>query len=99
MDGLVNLILEHRLYFGLTLIVIIGILFVTSESLRKQLKKGLVGLLLIAAIGLAYYLITGKDPATIPADINSFFNNPSTEAERDHTYYKDPVKRYGDELQ
>ncbi len=98
MGEIVDLILEYKLYIGLGLLVLVTLLALCSETLRGQLKKGIILLVVVAGLGFAYSLITGKSVADIPRAINSFFNNPTTEIEPSHRYYKDPEERFGDQL-
>ena len=83
------------------LIVSVVILLVgmfLSSSMRANVKKGSVYLLILASISAGYYFFTGKSPADIPADINNFFNTPREPEELTHKYYVEPEKRYGDNL-
>lgn len=67
--------------------------------MQRQSKKGILFLLVVAAMGVGYYFYTGKSPATIPGDINTFFNGPQgSPEEASHKYYQDPEKRYGDQV-
>ncbi len=99
MDTIVDLLLEYKLHIGLGLLVLGALLALCSETLRGQLKKGIILLVVIAGLGLTYSFITGKSPADIPHAINSFFNDPKTETEPSHRYYKDPEERFKDQLQ
>ena len=65
----------------------------------RQLQKGMVYLLILSGLGFGYYYLTGKSPATIPSDINYFFNGPQATPEK-HTkrYYKEPEDRYGEKI-
>ncbi|MBU0943041.1 MAG: hypothetical protein KJ804_13815 [Proteobacteria bacterium] len=98
MDTVVALILEQKFYVGLALLVFLALLALTCKTLRAQLKKGLIFLLLVIGLGGAYYFFTGKSPSAILSDINSFFNEPAVKKEPSHRYYKDPVERYGDQI-
>ncbi|MBU1232217.1 MAG: hypothetical protein KKD01_03610 [Proteobacteria bacterium] len=98
MDTIVNVMLEHKLYVCLGLLVLLGLLALTSATLRGQLKKGIILLLIVAGLGGGYYFFTGKSPSDIPGVIDKFFNNPTTEKEPSHRYYKDPEERYGDQM-
>ncbi len=98
MDRVVNLIVEYQLYLGMGLLVLLVLLALTSTTLRGQLKKGLILLLIVAGIGGGYYILTGKPPSHILSDINRYFNNPTTEKEPSHRYYKSPEERYGDHI-
>jgi hypothetical protein len=59
----------------------------------------MVYLLILSGLGFGYYYITGNSPATIPSEINAFFNGPQAAPEK-HTkrYYKDPEERFGKQL-
>ncbi len=86
-----NVLFEHRVAATLCF-VIFGMLILSllSSTARRQIKKGLVILLTLAGVGLAYYFITGNSPAEIPATIDSFFNGPQAPQEISHKYYRDP---------
>ena len=65
----------------------------------SELRKGMVYLLLIAGLGVGYYYLTGKSPATIPSNINAFFNGPQAAPEKHMPrYYTDPEERFGKQL-
>jgi hypothetical protein len=93
-----NVISEHLGQLGLVLLLLFVLLYLTSESLRTQVKKGLTLLLIGLGAGLGYYLITGESPTKIPGNINEYFSDPQLSEESSHRYYKDPVERYGDQL-
>lgn len=98
-DGLIDVVLEYRLYVVLGLLVFLGFLTLTSKTLRGQLKKGIILLLIVAGLGGGYYVITGKSPINILTDINNFLNNSTTKQEKSHKYYKQPKERYGDQIE
>ena len=87
-----NVILEHRVAATLCF-VILGFLLVAlvSTTARRQLRTGLVFLLILMGSGVVYYYITGNSPVGIPAAINSFFNGPQAPQEISHKYYRDPL--------
>lgn len=98
MDKVVNLIVEYQLYLGMGIFVLLVLLALTSATLRGQLKKGLILLLIVAGLGWGYYFFTGKKPSHILGDINRYFNNSTIEKEPSHRYYKPPEERYGDQI-
>ena len=99
MAVIVDLLLEYRLYVILGLFLLLGLLALTSETLRSQLRKGFVLLLMAAGLAGGYYLFTGKSPLSLLGEINRFFNDPKIEKEPSHQYYKPLQKRYGDQLE
>jgi len=65
----------------------------------RELRKGIVYLLIILGLGGGYYYLTGKSPTSIPSDINAFFNGPQAAPEKNtKRYYTDPEERFGDQL-
>lgn len=99
MGTIVNVMQEYQMYIILGLFVFLCLLASTSRTLRGQLKKGLILLLVVAGLWGGYYLLTGKTPSDILVDINRFFNNPTSDLEPSHRYYKKPEERYGDEIE
>ncbi len=85
-----DVLLENKV--AIVLCIFIGLIVAgfLGKTLRKQMKKGLIVLLLIAGLGLGYYFLTGKSPAEIPADIDYYFNGPQASEETTHKYYRDP---------
>lgn len=99
METIINAVVEYRVYIGIGLFVLLAILTLTSSTLRGQLKKGIILLLIILGLGGGYYFITGNSPSDILADINRFFNSSPTNQEPSHKYYKQPKERYGDQIE
>lgn len=94
MDTVIGLTLAYKTYVGFGLLILLGLVCLTSEKFRNLLKKGIIFLLVAAALGFCYYLFTGKSPSDIPADINTFFNKRQTELEPSHRYYQDRKEHY-----
>lgn len=94
METVIDLLFEYKMYVGLGIVVLIGLFCLFSKTLRGQLKNGAILLLILAAIGGGYYLVTGKSPSHIPGSINSFFNKQSTKVEPSHRYYQDRREHY-----
>lgn len=99
METILGLFSEYRVYIIVGLLVVVAILCLSSASLRGQLKKGAMILGIVVVLGGAYYLITGNSPLDLPGDIIGYFDEAHTQQEADHLYYKDPDKRYKDQLQ
>ena len=95
MDSVLYLLYEYKMYVVIGVFVLFGLLCLLSDTLRGQLKKGVIALLIIVAVGVCYYFFTGKALSDIPADVNKFFNKRITEREPSHKYYRDPKERYG----
>lgn len=95
-----NVLPENTIFAVLAIFAGLVLLFILrSENIRGQIKKGVIFLLVVTGLGVGYYFLTGKSPATIPADINYFLNGPQAAPEEEsHKYYRDPEKRYGDQL-
>lgn len=95
-----NVIPENGMSAILLLVLAIVLVIVfRSENMRGQMKKGMVFLLILAGIGLGYFLLTGKSPSHIPAAVDYYLNGPQAPPEKDsHRYYRDPEKRYGKQL-
>ena len=87
-----NVILENKV--AIVLVIVIGLIIIAllGKTMRKQMKKGLIVLLIIAGLGAGYYFVTGKSPAEIPAAIDYYFNGPQAPEEATHKYYRDPDK-------
>ncbi len=81
---------EHWKVVALCIFVGLILLCFLGTTMRRQMKKGLIVLLVIAGIGAGYYFLTGKSPADIPAAIDSYFNSPRAPEEATHKYYRDP---------
>lgn len=79
------------MYIGLSILTIFILLFLLSESIRKQFKFLLVPSLILSGICLGYYAITGNPPTQILSDINDYFSDPHITDEASHRYYKDPM--------
>jgi len=94
MNTVIDLALEYNLLLGVGLVVLLGLLCLISETFRGQLKKVAVFLLIVAGLGFGYYLLTGKSPSNIPADINTFLNRRPTKVEPSHRYYQDRKEHY-----
>jgi len=94
MDTVIGLVLEYRAYIGFGLLILLGLVCLTSEKFRSLLKKGIIFLLIAAALGFCYYLFTGQSPSDIPSDVNRFFNKRPTELEPSHRYYRDQKEHY-----
>ncbi len=99
MQSMVNFLFANWMYVGLAILLLLIMLCLISGSLRGQLKKGGILLLIFAGLGVGYYFVTGKSPSGIPGEINRYFSDPQLQEEESHRYYKDPSKRYGDQLQ
>ena len=94
MDTVIDLVFRYKEYIGLGLLVLLVLVFVISEKLRSQFKKGAIVLLVVSGLGLCYYFYTGKSPSDISADINAFFNRRPVELEPTQRYYKDRKEHY-----
>ena len=92
MGTIVNLLLENKGTVALAILALLILLCLISDSLRGQLKKGVVPALVVVGLGLGYYVITGKSISNIPGDINRFFSDPHIQDEPTHKYYRDPVE-------
>ena len=94
MDSVLYLLFEYKMYIVAGVFILFCLLCLLSDTLRGQLKKGVIFLLIVVGIGVCYYFFTGKSLSDIPADVNKFFNTRITEKEPSHKYYRDPA-RYG----
>jgi len=79
-------------------VCVVALLLFKSATMRTQIKRGLIFLLIIAGILVGYFFLTGKSPAEIPARIDQFFNTPRAPEDGTHRYYNDPEERYKDQL-
>ncbi len=86
------MLLENKMAIGLCIVIGLIIIAFLGKTMRKQMKKGLIVLLIIAGLGTGYYYLTGKSPAEIPAAIDYYFNGPQAPTESTHKYYRDPDK-------
>lgn len=99
MVNIFDLILEYKVSIALSIAVILFLLVSRSEMLQGQLKKIVTFLLVLAGLGVGYYLFTGDSPSHIPGNIKRFFGDPQLQDEATHRYYKDPDERYGEQLE
>jgi len=53
-------------------VCVVALLLFKSATMRTQIKRGLIFLLIIAGILVGYFFLTGKSPAEIPARIDQF---------------------------
>ena len=94
MDSVLYLFFEYKVYILIGVFILFVLLCLFSDTLRGQLKKGVILLVVAAGVGGCYYFFTGKSLSDIPADVNKFLNTRITEKEPSHKYYRDPA-RYG----
>lgn len=87
---------EYKIFLLIGLLVLC-VLVCMSANLRGNVKKMVIALFVVVALGMGYSLVTGKSALDIPQDINSFFNTPSTQVEPSHRYYQDIDKRFEDQ--
>ncbi len=92
MNTFASFIHEYRIFLLIGLLVL-SIFVYMSASLRGNVKKLVIALFVVVALGMGYSLVTGKSALDIPQDINAFFNTPSTHLEPSHRYYQDPDKQ------
>lgn len=99
MDKILNVLPDGGALVVLAVCVVfllIGIFL--SSTMRSQIAKGSIYLLIITAVLCGYYFFSGKSPADIPANVDAFFNTAREPEKVTHKYYSDPDKRYGDSL-
>ncbi len=94
MSTQIDFIIEYKTYVGFSLLILLGLLCLTSEKFRHLLKKVTVLFLIVAGLGFCYYILTGKSPSDIPSNITAFFNKRPTELEPSHRYYRDQKEHY-----
>ncbi len=97
MNTFASFIDEYKIFLLIGLLILCVFVFL-SASLRDNVKKMVIALFVVVALGMGYSLVTGKSALDIPQDINAFFNTPSTQVEPSHTYYRDPEKQLKDPL-
>ncbi|MEN8199034.1 MAG: hypothetical protein ABFR63_03065 [Thermodesulfobacteriota bacterium] len=98
MDGVVDLILDYGVAVGLAVLVILAVLVLKSDTLRGQTKKGVIYLLILLGVGVAYNLLTGRSLTQIPGDIARFFGDSHVKDEPTHKYYRMPEENYGKQI-
>ncbi len=79
------------MYIGLSILTVVILLCLLSESIRKQFNFLLVPCLIISGICLGFYAITVNSPTQIPGYIIGYFSDPQLKDEASHKYYKDPI--------
>ncbi len=92
MNAISSFIVEYKIFFIVGGVALCAFFFL-SASLRGNVKKGIIAVIVIVAVGMGYFLITGRSALDIPKDLNAFFSKSPTTLESSHTYYRDPEER------
>ncbi|MCK5070206.1 MAG: hypothetical protein KAR01_06675 [Desulfocapsa sp.] len=99
MDKILNVLPDGVALVVLAVCVVLLLIGVfLSSTMRSQVTKGSIYLLIIAGVLAGYYFFTGNSPADIPTSVDTFFNAPREPEKGTHKYYTDPEKRYGDSI-